>query len=85
MRLHYLEEHILLCRYSAELFLFFIALHLLAWGKLSVCPWYENVYKKNKEKTFLFLSLRPPSVPVLPVLCYYVILPIAGYSGNVDI
>ena len=31
------------------------------------------------------LSLSPPSVSVLPVLCYYVILPVAGYSGNVDL
>lgn len=86
MRLHYLEEQILLCSYVAKLLLFCIALHLIGWGKLSACPWYEDVFKtKKKEKPFLFPPLYPSSVSVLPVLCYYVILPIAGYSGSIDI
>lgn len=49
MRLHCLEERVLLCRYLAKLFLFCLALYFLGWGKLSACPWYEDVGKKNKE------------------------------------
>lgn len=59
------------------------ALHL-GWSKLSACPLYKNAFKKNKEKIF-FHSLHPPSVFVLPVLCYCIILPTAGYLGNIGI
>lgn len=85
MRLCYLEDCVLFCSYLAKLFLFCITLYLLGWGTLSACLWYEDVHKKNKEQTFLSLPLHPPSVSVLPVLCYYLILSLAGYSGNVDI
>lgn len=74
MRLHSLEERVLLCSYAAKLFLFCIALHLSGWDKLSACPWYEDVFKKNKEKHFVFLppyfSVHPARAVLLCNLAY---------------
>lgn len=79
MSLHGLEGHVLLSSYSGNLFLFCLVLRL---GKIVSLPFVQEcLLEKQRKNIFSF----PPSVFVLPVLCYCIILPTAGYLGNVDI